>query len=288
MIWGASFPIYKLALKDIPPFTFIFLRFYIGAIILLPFVYNKLAIKRSDWSKLFWASFVGITLQITLLTIGLKYTSSINAPIILSATPVFTIVGSFFYLKEKLSKKIVLGTLISLIGVLLIVFIPVIVANGIDGNIFGNLLLVLAAITSTIHVLLLKKISSKYSPTTIAFWEFFIGALPLSPLYLFELHQTHWPAFAHTYAYLGLIFGAVLASSLAHSIYNFGIKNIKASEVGIFNYVDPLTTIVVAVPLLGEKITPPYIAGSILVFLGIFVAEGRLHYHPIHKLFGNR
>lgn len=288
MIWGAAFPISKLALQDIPPFTFVFLRFYLGALILLPFVYNKLEVKRSDWKDLFLLSFFGITLTISFLVLGLRYTSSINAPIILSSTPIFTIIGSFFYLKEKLRIKVISGTLISLLGVLLIVVMPLFIASSVDGNVLGNFFLVLAAIGSTIHVLLLKKISSKYSPLTIAFWEFLLGAIPLTPLYFIELQKTHWPAHAHAYAYLGIIFGAIFATAIAHSIYNFGIKNIKASEVGIFNYVDPLTTVIVAVPLLNEKITTPYIIGSILVFLGIFVAEGRLHYHPIHKLFGNR
>lgn len=288
MIWGAAFPIYKLTLREVPPFTFVFLRFYLGALFLIPFVYNKLEVKRSDWRSLFLVSFVGVTLTISFLVLGLKYTSSINAPIILSSTPIFTIIGSFFYLKEKLRIKIISGTLISLLGVLVIVLLPLFMANGVDGNILGNLFLVLAAIGSTIHVLLLKKISSKYSPLTIAFWEFILGSLPLTPLYFIELQKTHWPAQIHSYSVLGILFGALIATTIAHSIYNFGIKNVKASEVGIFNYVDPLTTIIVAIPLLGEQITSPYILGSILVFFGIFVAEGRIHYHPIHKLFGNR
>lgn len=288
IIWGASFPIYKLTLKDIPPFTFVFLRFYLGALILLPFVFNKLEIKRSDWKSFFLVSFVGVTLTISFLILGLRYTSSINAPIILSASPIFLIIGSFFYLKEKLKKKVVLGTLVSLLGVLLIVLMPLFTEKGIDGNILGNLFLVLAAVGSTIHALLLKKISSNYSPLTIAFWECFIGALPLTPLYFIELQKTHWPSYVHLDSIFGIIFGVIFATAIAHSLFNYGVKNIKASEVGIFSYVDPLATIVVAIPLLHEKITTPYVIGSIFVFLGIFVAEGRLHYHPIHKLFGNR
>lgn len=288
VIWGAAYPIYKLALKDIPPFTLVFLRFYLGALVVLPFVYNKLEVKRSDWKDLFLVAFFGVTLTISFLILGLKYTSSINAPIIMSSAPIFLLIGSFFYLKEKLRFKIVMGTLVSLIGVLVIVLMPLFFAKGVDGNILGNFFLVFAALGSTIHALLLKKISSNYSPLTIAFWECFIGALPLTPLYFIELQNTNWIANLHGYSIFGIIFGFLFATAIGHSIYNFGIKNIKASEVGIFNYVDPLATVIIAIPLLGEKITTPYLIGSILVFLGIFVAEGRLHYHPFHKLFGNR
>ncbi len=286
VIWGASFPIYKWALDDIPSLTFVFLRFYIGALILLPFVYKDLKVEREDWWDLFLMSFVGITISISLLILGLKLSSSINAPIIMSMGPVILIIGSFFYLKEKLKRKVILGTLVSLIGVLLIVILPVF-KEGFSGSVLGNLFLVGAAITSVVHALLLKKIMPKYKPLPIAFWQFLIGSLPLLPFFFIELNQTHWTSDINMKIIIGLFFGAVLATAIAHSIYAYGIKFIKASEVGVFTYVDPVATIVVAVPLLHEQITPLYLAGAAFVFLGIFIAEGRLHYHPFHRLRNN-
>lgn len=282
-IWGASFPVYKWALSDIPSLTFVFLRFYLAALILLPFVYKDLKINREDWKNLFLLSFIGITISISLLILGLKLSSSINAPIIMSSGPVVLIIGSLFYLKEKLKRKVVLGTLVSLAGVLIIVILPVF-KEGLDGSIAGNLFLVGAAITSVIHALLLKKVMPKYKPLVIAFWQFLIGSLPLLPFFFIELNQTHWTANINMKVVIGIFFGAVLATAIAHSIYAYGIKFIKASEVGVFTYVDPIATIVIAVPLLHEQITPLYVAGAFFVFLGIFVAEGRLHYHPLHKL----
>lgn len=283
VIWGASFPIYKWALDDIPSLTFVFLRFYIAALVLLPFVYKDLKIQREDWRDLFLLSFVGITVSISLLILGLKLSSSINAPIIMSAGPVVLIIGSLFYLKEKLKRKVVLGTLVSLIGVLLIVILPVF-KEGLDGSVLGNLFLVGAAITSVVHALLLKKIMPKYKPLVVAFWQFLIGSLPLLPFFFIELNQTHWTSDINLKIIMGIFFGSILATAIAHSIYAYGIKFIKASEVGVFTYVDPVATIIVAVPLLHEEITPLYIVGAFFVFLGIFVAEGRLHYHPLHKL----
>ena len=283
IIWGASFPIYKWTLEDIPPLTFVFLRFYIGALLLLPFVYKDLKIAREDWKDLFLLSIIGITITITLLIFGLKLSSSINAPIILSASPVILIIGSILFLKEKVKKKVVAGTLLSLLGVFIIVLMPLF-EQGWDENLLGNIFLVGAAIGSVIHALLLKKILPKYKALTIAFWSLLIGALPLLPFYFIELGQTHWTSSINMQVLIGIFVGSVLATSLAHSFYAYGIKYIKASEVGIFTYVDPIATIIVAVPLLGEQITPLYILGSLFVFLGIFIAEGRIHYHPLHKL----
>ncbi len=283
IIWGVAFPVYKWSLEIVPPLTYVFLRFYIGALILLPFVYKDLKIERKDYKDLFTLSIVGITITISLLTLGLKLSSSINAPIILSASPIFLILGSFFFLKEKLKTKVVAGTIVSLLGVLLIVAIPIF-EKGLDGNLLGNLLFVGAAIGTVIHALLLKKILPKYKAVTIAFWSFLLGSLPLLPFFFIDLQRTHWVNDINAQAIIGIIFGSLAATAIAHSLYAYGIKYIKASEVGIFTYVDPIATVLVAIPLLGEQITTPYIVGAIFVFAGIFIAEGRLQYHPLRRL----
>lgn len=283
IIWGASFPITKLSLSEVPPFTFVFLRFFLSAIIIFPFVYKDLKVKKSDTGNLIIRSFIGITLSISFLVLGLKLSSSINAPIIISSQPIIIIIGAYFFLKEKMKKKVVIGTVISLLGVFVVVLLPLF-QKGLDGSITGNLFFVLASICGAIDVLLLKKLLTKYKTLTITFWSFLIGSIPLLPLCYVELNQTHWINHLGLFAIFGVIFSVVLATAIGHTIYNYGLKNILASEVGIFTYVDPVATAIVAIPLLNEVITAPYLIGSALLFWGIFIAEGRIHYHPFHLL----
>jgi drug/metabolite transporter (DMT)-like permease len=82
----------------------------------------------------------------------------------------------------------------------------------------------------------------------------------------------------------GLLFGIILSSTLAYTLYQWSVKRLQASEVGIFTYIDPVIATIIAIPLLGEVVTPLFILGSLFVFAGIFVAEGRIQYHPFHKL----
>lgn len=285
-IWGASFPIYKSTISEIPPVTFVFLRFYIAALVLLPFIYKNLSIEKKDVKDLVLRSIVGISILDLLLIFGLKFSSSINAPIILSSQPIILIIAAYFFLKEKLKIKLLSGTVISLLGVLTIVILPLF-QKGMDSSVTGNLLLVLTSICGVADVLLLKKILNKYSTLTITFWSFLIGSLPLIPFCYIELIQTHWISHLDLGGILGITYAIIFATVIGHTLSNYGIKNIQAGEVGIFAYVDPIATIIVALPLLHETITVPYLIGSILVFLGIFIAEGRIHYHPFHKLFQN-
>ena len=82
------------------------------------------------------------------------------------------------------------------------------------------------------------------------------------------------------------MYGIFLASAFGHALYAFGLSKIHANESGVFAYIDPVATALVAVPLLGETISIWYLIGSVLVFGGIFIAEKRIHYHPFHKLKG--
>lgn len=284
IIWGAAFPIYKWSLEVLPLFSFVFLRFFIGALIILPFIYKDLKVKKENWNLLILLALVSVTFQIPLLFMGLQLSPSINAPIIIASGPIFLMIASVIFLNERLRSKLLAGMMISLIGIMAIILRPLIESGGIGGGLLGNLLIFLATLCSVAQAVILKKLMANNKPLVITFWMFLIGSLPLVPAFLVEQTQYNMLAHMNIQGWVGLVYGIIFAAVMAHALLAFGIKYIKASDVGIFSYVDPIATIIVAVPLLNEVITPAYIVGAMLVFLGIFVAEGRLPYHPVQKL----
>lgn len=283
IIWGAASPIFKLALQNLPPFTLAFFRFFGAMLILLPFTIENLWIHRKDYLKLFLLSFSGITANITFFFLGLKYAPSINAPIIASSGPVFLYLFSIFILHEKPHIKIFTGMITSLLGVLIIIGQPLL-QQGINGQIIGNIFFVAATLGAVVHAIVSKKILEKYKAVTITFWSFLIGSLTFLPFFIYEMINLHPLATIDQRGWLGLIFGIFLSSAAAYLLFEWGINRLQAQEVGLFTYIDPIAAVFIAIPLLGEVVTPVFIIGSIFVFAGIAVAEGRLHYHPLHKL----
>jgi drug/metabolite transporter (DMT)-like permease len=137
------------------------------------------------------------------------------------------------------------------------------------------------------QAVVLKKIMGDYKALPIVFWSFVIGAIPfLIPIFLFEKNFLSYPFF-DLQILAGILYATLLSSVVGYYFLYYGIKYIKASEIGIFSYVDPIATILIAIPLLSEKITPLYLIGTFLVFFGIFIAEERINYHPLGKLFEN-
>ena len=283
MIWGAASPIFKLALQNIPPFTLAFIRFFEGAAILFPFAVNQLRIEKKDWFTLVLLSFFGITVNISFFFLGLKQAPSVNAPIIASSGPVFLYLFSILILGEKPQKKILKGILISIVGVLLIVGEPL-VEQGFNGELIGNLLFVIATLGSVGHAIFSKKIMTNYRPVVITFWSFCIGALSFLPFLPFEFSTVNPLATLDYRGWIGIVFGVLFSSALGYFLYEWGLSRIKAQEVGLFTYIDPVIAMAIAVPLLGESFSPIFIIGSLFIFLGIFLAEGRLHYHPLSLL----
>src|SRR5258706_1260459 len=114
-IWGFAAPIFKLSLQNIPPFTLAFWRFFLGAIIILPFVGKKINMKmdsKKDTVLLFLYGFFGITLNIIFFFLGLRLTYSINSPVIASAQPIITLFLALFFLKESFVAKKFFGMML--------------------------------------------------------------------------------------------------------------------------------------------------------------------------------
>lgn len=282
IIWGAAAPVFKWSLENIQPFTLGFLRFFFAAVIILPFTIHNLKIKHHDIPTLIILSLLGITAHIALFFVGLQFTSSINAPIIGSAAPIFIMLGSVIFLKERLKMKSALGMLVSLLGVLVII-IPPVLASGFDKSFLGNFFFIIATVLAAVHILLLKEIAGRYSAFTLTFWSFTIATIGFLPLMIPEIQQNGFLSGLNEKGLIGIYFGGVLCSAVAYMLYNYAVKYMVTNEVGIFTYLDPVFAVIIAVPLLGETVTSTFLMGSMFVFVGLYIAEGRIPWHPLHK-----
>ncbi|MGB9882991.1 MAG: DMT family transporter [Microgenomates group bacterium] len=286
IIWGGASPIFKFALENIPPFTLAFTRFFFAGLIFLPLAiknFQKLSWRR--WLEIFLVGFFGIVINITFFFLGLKKTESINVPIIASSGPVFIYIFSILFLKEKPKLKVFLGMMIALIGVLIIVLSPLFFDGKkiLLGEIEGNFFIVLATLGSVFSTIIGKDLLKKVNPYLVSAFSFLFSSVFFLILLPNELKTWSFNQL-NIAGWSGIIYGVFFSSALAYFFYYYGISKLQAQEVGIFTYIDPIAAIVIAYPLLGELPNLWYILGSFLVFGGIYLAEGRAHYHPIHRL----
>lgn len=286
IIWGAAAPVFKYALTNIPPFTLAFIRFFFAALIFIPLAakhWQKVSAK--DILEICLSAFFGITVNIAAFFLGLEKATSINAPIIASSGPVFLYFFSILFLRERPRLKVFLGMLLALMGVSTIILSPVLF-DGKQlalGELEGNLLFALAMLGAVLNTILNKNVLKKINPYQVTFIGFLFGSLTFVPFIPKELAE--WSlSQLNVSGWTGIIFGVFLSSAVAYFLFNYGIRKIKGQEVGLFTYIDPVVAVLIAVPLVHEYPNLYFLVGSILVFGGIYFAEGRIHWHPIHKL----
>ncbi len=286
VIMGMTAPIMKMGLTEIPPALLGFVRFASASLLLAPFVISRWKpIVKKDWMILILAGVCGVGLHIGLFFLGLQRAQSIVAPVIASSGPVILYAIALFFLSEKFNLKKFYGMMIALGGVLVIVLAPLIL-NGTSVHhqqSVGNLLMFVATIFGVIHVFLIKKLTGKIGALQISLVVFVSGALSFLPFTFGEMQS--WSIEEVTIrGWFALLFGIFFVSLGAYTLIHYALTKIAASDVGMFAYMDPVIALLIAWPLLGEKPDIFYFIGSLLVFGGIYLAEGRLHWHPFHKL----
>lgn len=289
LIWGASIPIIKITLSEVPAFTLAFMRFSIASLLIAPFfIFDNLhhPIDLKDVPRLIITALLGPALTNVLFYLGLQRTSAIDAGIIQALFPiVITIVGVLF-LNETIRKLSIIGTLISTLGTLIIIGPPLL---GLDiKEIFtasvGNGLIFSSVLTWTAYTIGSKGLFDKYNHMTMTAISFLTATVALFPFIIIEyLKQPNWPSGVTIVSVLGVANIIVFSSLFAYFFYEWSIKYLSAHKIAFLSHSQPLFTIISAYFLLGEPINLYVTIGALLIITGIFMATYHFPHHHIQK-----
>ena len=201
----------------------------------------------------------------------------------IAAVPIFTMIGAHIYLREKFTTKLVVASAVAFAGVILIIG----KTDGVTSfkQILGNILLLLATLSWVAHEIIAKKLLKIYDGGTVAFYSMAIGAATFLPLAAVELFANpNWYSHLSTKGAGGLMFGIFFASLTAYWAWQKGLKLLPAGQAAFFFYLDPISGSILAMLLLGEKLTPQLIVGGLLIASAVFLAE---HHRKVHPLIRN-
>ncbi|MBI4100394.1 DMT family transporter [Candidatus Microgenomates bacterium] len=273
LIWGAAVPIFKWSLGNIPPFSLAFLRFFLAAFLIFPLAKNHLKISSKDIDRIVLISLLGITLNISFFFQALRYTTALNAAVLLTTAPILTLFTAHIFLKERLRPILILSLSLAVLGMIVLIINPI-RENGIDSHLLGNFLMLLAVLSWVGYEITAKKLFVSYPAITIVFYSFLIGAFSFFPGFYAEyIMSPEWVLDLDIKGIVGIAYGAFFSSTIAYLAWDFGLSKLPASEVSLFSSLQPLAAAVIALPLLGEKITFPFLIGAFLILTGVFLLE---------------
>jgi drug/metabolite transporter (DMT)-like permease len=275
-IWGSTFVFTKLLLLGGLTAAQIFiLRFIIAYALLLGYcLVRGIRWVADSWRDELLMAALGVTggsLYFLTENSSMNYTTTTNTSIIVSLCPLFAsaIIG-LFYKTERLSRLQTFGTLMAAAGVI------VVVMNGhfvLHLSPRGDLLAFAACLCWALYSLLMIPANARYDTVFVTRKVFFYGLLSMTPYYILYPELNFHLLLEQPQLLWNLLFLGCVASMLCFLTWNWVLKKLGAVVATNYVYLNPVTTIIFAWFLLGEPITLWFLLGTVLVLLGMFLAD---------------
>ncbi len=275
VITGLSFLFSKTTLKYATPVDVLAFRFtasFVGMIIMV--LFKKVTIS-PDKKNLFKICLVGLLYPIAFFsfqTFGLVHASSSEAGILQSTTPIFTMILSAIFLKERTTIYQKISILLSVLGV---IYIFIMQGAGFDyTKILGMLLLTLSSLSTAGYYVLARKSLKEVSVTDISFVGILMGffvfntASIVSHFLKGTLNQFTAPLqnfeFIASILYLG-----ILASLVTSLLSNYALSKIQAAKMSVFGNLRTVIAILSGAFFMKEQLFSYHIIGSIMIIAGV-------------------
>lgn len=203
---------------------------------------------------------------------ALTFTTSSQAGIIAACLPLMVAAAAWFFLSEQINAKIVTGLGLSIIGVVLLTIFQN-QQNSASHPVLGNLLEIAAMASACANMILIKKLSSRYSTWSLTGMQVFAGIIFFSPGARYVIISD--PSIWTLKLVLMLIYLGAFVSFMAFGLYNWGISKIEASKASIFINLVPVTAVLLGWMILGETLNPKQMMAAIIIIFGVFLSNHR-------------
>ncbi|MBO8168997.1 MAG: DMT family transporter [Thermoanaerobacteraceae bacterium] len=287
VIFGFSFLFTKEALHVLTPFQLLGFRFATAALVLTGL--RAVRVVRIEYENkpvrklLLLAAFQPL-LYFTCENIGVKLTSASEAGMMIALVPVVSALLGTVFLKEHPIRVQWFFILLSVSGVLLIIFMQG--ATVVDSNIRGVLILLGAVLAAGVFNILSRQNSLEFRPLEITFVMMWVGAVFFNVLGLGQAvlegvsFKQYFLALSDTRAYMAVLYLGILSSVLAFFLLNFSLAHIQVSQSAVFANLTTVISIVAGVLVLKEKFYWFQAVGAALIIAGVW---GTIYFSADHN-----
>lgn len=275
IIWALNFSVVKVSLQEIDSLSFNALRYILAAGLLAYTARARgysLKVDREDFWPLVGIALVGNVLYQLFFIIGVDYTYSANAAVILGTIPVWVALLSHLFTDEKLTRYKSIGIGLAFTGIVLIVTGSKAGISIASKTFLGDVIILCAAISWGVYTILAKRFLKKYPSTQFTGVMSIIGMIFLLIIGLPNLTQVNWTGISLK-GWGGIIYSGLLSIGLAYLIWNNSVSKIGAVRTAAYQNLVPVLGLVFGVVLLQEALTLQQYSGSALVIVGIIFSR---------------
>ena len=266
----------RIGVEYVPPISLAFWRWLAVFIILFPFLFNEILKKKKQFNKEFWKLFflgsMGCGVCGAFPFIAGMSTTMVNMGIIYTSSPIFIIILSAMFFKDKINLSRIIGLLLCLIGVVAIISKGKIELLLNFKFTTGDLWMVGAAIGWAVYSIYLLNWKSSFSLmarfTIIAFF----GVISLFPFYIIE-EIYYFNTVFNSYFFFWVLFAAISPGIIAFALYTRVQKYVGASLAAFTLYIFSIYSAIYGVVLFGETLLNFHYFGAAFVFVGVYLAR---------------
>lgn len=271
-IWGLMAPVGKSAMDaGISSMSLATMRM-VGAAVcfwIASLFAPKEKVRPRDFLFLLFAGLISIVFNQGLFIFGLSLTSPIDASIITTSLPIITMILAALFLKEPLTPLKITGVLMGTVGALILILSNY-GASGNSGNIWGNIMCLIAQTSFACYLTIFKGLISRYNIFTLMKWMFTYASICFIPFSFNDLSimtTQHFPATVWLEVAYVILFGTFLA----YVFMLMGQKTLRPTIVSMYNYVQPIVGASVSVIIGLGTFGWTKAFASVLIFAGVYV-----------------
>jgi len=268
-IWGASIPLTKLALRDLPPLTLTALRYVIAAPAFMVLLHGRPFPPRRALAALGALGVLGIPMGQVAQALGVARTSASVATVISATIPIFVVVFAVLRLRQPIRTCQAVGLVLALAGVGL-------VATGGPGGLAaalrtqaaaGNALMLVSALSIALYYVLSAELVGRYSAGPTAAWTSLFGAGAMVPLAAWELR---YATARLTVPGVGVVlYLALLVTVAGMWMWLHALHELPARVPAALQYLQPVVGVGLSAALFGDPLGASFWFGTSAVLLGI-------------------
>jgi drug/metabolite transporter (DMT)-like permease len=230
-------------------------------------------VEKKDYLKILAAAFLGyFVTQLTFL-VAIPDVTPMHCSIISSMSPIYTMFIAAVVLKEPLSWKKAGGVVLSLCGILFLIFNNASGTSGVsESKLSGIFLMFLNSLSFSLYLGIFKPVIAKYSVVTFMKWIFLFSALMSIPLSFREVVSLEWTKIPSVQMWeLGFLI--VFATFVSYFLIPFGQKRIRPTLVSMYSYIQPIIATIISIILCMDILTWQKLMAALMVFAGVFIVS---------------
>lgn len=267
-IWGASFLMSKVALRELSAPHVVFWRFAVATPILAGMALRPGArALRRAWPLVVLAGALGVPLLFLLQLEGVAHTTATRAALVIGTIPPLTALAAALTLGERLTRRALVALGLSTVGLGVLVGWP-----GGAGTLLGDGLVLASAVVSVATILATRRLVERHDPVATAGTVLLVGVVLLVPAVLALAGPPPVPARPATWA--ALVGLGVGCTALANALWNVGLRGLGAARAALFVNLEPAFGVALGVGLLGEPLGAGVLVGGACI-LAAAVLAGR-------------